>query len=104
MTDLGALPSDQHSEARGSTESGQVVGVSSNPGYPRAFLWEKDDDGTQNPSRLLHNANGINDGGPSLGRSTTSSSTFYGVLWENGGVMPFSSLRPDLFGDSQAWA
>jgi len=100
----GALPSDQHSEARGSTKR-----VSRRrelqPRLSARLPLGKRDGLTELKSLggCAAKCNGINDAGQVVGRSTTSSSTFYGVLWENGGVMPFSSLRPDLFGDSQAW-
>ncbi len=78
IRNLGALPGDGASQAFGINERGQVVGVSSGPGGPRAFLWEngvmKDLNALKAPgyTARLELAGDINDIGEITGRAFDS--------------------------------
>src|SRR5260370_25457199 len=87
IKDLGTLPNDVFSIARGINNCGQVVGDSAtNLVLPHAFLFENGvmvDLGTL-PGGSFSIATGINNRGQVVGQSTTASSFAHAFLFENG--------------------
>ena len=101
MTDLGTLPGDDYSNAKGISDAGQVVGESTKlegdlPPTSRAFLWKKGvmvDLGTL-PGMTWGVANAINARGQVVGASGTGwpGSDAHAFLWENGKMTQLQSL------------
>src|SRR5947209_2092318 len=72
VTDLGTLPGDSESEARGISNVGQIVGTSSGQSGSRAFLWNTST-GMQSLGTLDGDADSqafaVNDSGQVVGAS-----------------------------------
>jgi probable HAF family extracellular repeat protein len=97
VEDLGVLPGHASSAARSVNQIGQVVGVSSDAVFSRAFLWDlgRMRDLGLLPGHASSEANAISVNGDVVGRSGSPDlSDSRAVLWRGGRAIDLNTLIP----------